>query len=86
MKYVSPEEAKSASGLRLSFVADVSSPWGEAVKGMLNVKNIPFTATLYRVGDPNNQALVEWTGADTAPSACMRMKRPALVGRKFSCC
>ena len=76
MKYVSVEEAKNASGLRLSFVADVPSSWGEAVKGMLKVKNIPFTATLYRVGDPSNKALVEWTGVDSAPSAMYEDEAP----------
>ena len=41
---------------------------GEALKGMLKYKNIPCAATLYQVGDPANQALVEWTGEDSAPS------------------
>ena len=76
MKYVSLEEAKSASGLRLSFVANAPSPWGEAVKGMLKVKNIPFTATLYNSGDPANKALVEWTGEDSAPSAMYEDEAP----------
>ena len=42
MQFVSLEEAKQASGLRLTFVANAPSPWGEAVKGMLKVKNIPL--------------------------------------------
>ena len=76
MKFVSLEEAKQASGLRLTFVADAPSPWGEAVKGMLKVKNIPFTATLYNSGDPSNKALVEWTGEDSAPSAMYEDEAP----------
>jgi len=59
MEFVTLEEAKQASGLRLTFVANAPSPSGEAVKGMLKVKNIPFTATLYNSGDLSNKALVE---------------------------
>lgn len=76
MQFVSLEEAKQASGLRLTFVANAPSPWGEAVKGMLKVKNIPFTATLYNSGDPANKAVVEWTGEDSAPSAMYEDEAP----------
>lgn len=77
MQFVSTEEAKQASGLRLAFVANAPSPWGEAVKGMLKVKDIPFTATLYMPGDPAaNKALVEWAGEDSAPSAMYNDEAP----------
>jgi len=68
MDYVSVEEAKNAAGLRATFVANAPSPWGEALKGMLKYKGIPYTATLYQVGASSNQALIEWTGEDSAPS------------------
>ena len=77
MQFVSPEEAKQASGLRLTFVANAPSPWGEAVKGMLKTKDIPCTAALYMPGDPAaNKALVEWTGEDSAPSAMYEDEAP----------
>ena len=77
MQFVSLEEAKQASGLRLTFVANAPSPWGEAVKGMLKTKDIPCTAALYMPGDPAaNKALVEWTGEDSAPSAMYEDEAP----------
>lgn len=77
MQFVSCEEARQASGLRMAFVANAPSPWGEAAKGMLKVKDIPVTATLYMPGDPAaNKPLVEWTGEDSAPNAMFEDEAP----------
>jgi glutathione S-transferase len=66
MQWVSLEEARDASGLRLVTVGGVPSPWGEAAKGVLHVKKIPFVAT--RLSD-DRKGVFEWTGSKSAPVA-----------------
>ena len=42
--YISPEEVAQRRGLRMVVVGNVPSPWGEAAKGILHTKNIPWSA------------------------------------------
>ena len=44
IEYVSVEEAISRPGLRMVVVGGVPSPWGEAAKGILHIKRIPWCA------------------------------------------
>ena len=44
MQIVGFEEARRRPGLRLVYVPGVPSPWGEAAKGILHLKKIPFVA------------------------------------------
>ncbi len=37
--YISVEEARARSGLRMVVVGNVPSPWGEAAKGILHIKS-----------------------------------------------
>jgi len=64
MQIVDVEEAKQRSGVRLVYVAGVPSPWGEAAKGILHVKQIPFVAVRMNPGD---RAIAKWTGETSAP-------------------
>ena len=57
--YVEFEEAREAPGLRMIVVMGVPSPWGEAAKGILHVKNIPWKAVRL---DQGNDAMAEWAG------------------------
>jgi hypothetical protein len=41
-QYVSVDEAIKRSGVRMVVVGGVPSPWGEAAKGILHVKNIEW--------------------------------------------
>ena len=43
-EYISTEEAIAADGLRMVVVSNVPSPWGEAAKGILHMKSIPWKA------------------------------------------
>ena len=43
-QYVSVDEAIKRSGVRMVVVGGVPSPWGEAAKGILHVKNIAWAA------------------------------------------
>jgi glutathione S-transferase len=66
MEFVDLAEAKRRRGLRLVVVPGIPSPWGEAAKGILHVKQIPFAAVRL---DPGNAELAAWTGQRSAPVA-----------------
>ncbi len=46
----------------------VPGPWGEAAKGMFQVKGIPFARVAQRGGQPNSE-IEAWTGQSNAPQA-----------------
>ena len=66
VEYIDLEQARAAKGLRMVVVTGVPSPWGEAAKGILHVKQIPWKAVKLEAG---NAALVEWTKDRSAPVA-----------------
>jgi len=66
VEYVDFEAARAASGLRMVVVPGVPSPWGEAAKGILHVKRIPWLAVRL---DQANEAMAEWTGERSGPVA-----------------
>lgn len=59
-------EARKRDGIKLVISVGFPGPWGEAAKGMLHVKNIPFVRVRQVPGTENKQ-LVEWTGLSNAP-------------------
>jgi len=58
-EYVSVEEAVQRPGLRMIVVGNVPSPWGEAAKGILHIKQIPWVAVRLAY---DSEALKTWTG------------------------
>jgi glutathione S-transferase len=62
--YLSVEQAISARGLRMVVVGGVPSPWGEAAKGILHIKRIPFAAVRLVY---DSDALRKWAGQLTGP-------------------
>jgi hypothetical protein len=68
MKYITVEEAKSASGLRLVLTGGLPAPWSEGAKGVFRARNVDYIPVLQKGGAPN-EALVEWTGHRNAPTA-----------------
>ena len=71
--YVPAEEAMARPGLRMVVVGGIPSPWSEAAKGILHVKQIPWTAVRLAYDNP---ALFEWTGQKNAPVAIHDNERP----------
>ena len=83
-QYVSVDEAIKRSGVRMVVVGGVPSPWGEAAKGILHVKNIEWAAVRLVY---DSEPLKEWTGqrsvrardyddiAASAASAARRLSR-----------
>jgi len=66
VEYFDFEEARQRRGLRMVVVPGVPSPWGEAAKGILCVKEIPYAAVKL---DQGNAAMAEWTGERGGPVA-----------------
>ncbi len=73
LTYVSTQEAMTRDGLRMVVVGNIPSPWGEAAKGILNVKGIDWAAVRLDYGD---EALKAWTGQRSGPVAIYNDERP----------
>jgi glutathione S-transferase len=73
IEVVSVEEAKQRSGLRVVMVGMVPSPWGEAAKGILHHKKIPYVAARLSI---EGAAVKAWTGHDSAPIAVYENEAP----------
>jgi len=73
VEFVEVEEAKRRGGLRMSCVGGVPSPWGEAAKGILHVKKIPWVGVRL---SPAASELIEWTGQASAPVAMYEDEAP----------
>ena len=63
-QYVSAAEAIARRGLRMVVVGKVPSPWGEAVKGILHVKQLDFAAVRLAYDD---EVLKSWAGQLSGP-------------------
>ncbi len=73
IEFVDLAQAKARSGLRMSCVAGVPSPWGEAAKGILQVKKIPWVGVRLV---PGHADLAKWTGQTSAPVAMFEDEAP----------
>lgn len=73
VEFVEFEAARDRDGLRMVVVSGVPSPWGEAAKGILHTKRIPWVAVRL---DPANAALAEWAGERSGPVAVYDREPP----------
>jgi len=73
VEYVDLETARKADGLRMVVVSGVPSPWGEAAKGILHAKRIPWLAVRL---DQSSDAMAEWTGERSGPVAIYADEAP----------
>jgi glutathione S-transferase len=73
LKFVSVEEARAATGLRLVLAGNIPSPWSEAAKGCFDVKGIDYLGVRQRIGDTETRA---WTGHHNAPVAMFGSEPP----------
>ena len=68
MEYMTVEEAKRATGLRLVLTQGVPGPWGESAKALFDLKGVPYRPVA-QMGGAGNEELVAWTGHRNAPIA-----------------
>lgn len=76
-EYVNIEQAVTMSGLRVVLPPGIPGPWGEAVKGILYVKKIPFTRVRHDRADYT--PLIRWTAQSSAPVMVYNDERPRSV-------
>jgi len=72
---VSISAARTLPGLRLLVLQGVPSPWSQAAKAILRVKQLPYTLVHRDAGDPPG-ALEAWTGQSSFPAAMYEDERP----------
>ncbi len=78
LDYLTVEEARGRSGLRLVITQGIPAPWGLAGRALFEVKKIPFAAVAQLPGG-ENEALVAWTGHNSAPVAMLDDERPRAI-------
>ena len=66
VNYIDFKQAKDQEGLRMVVVGGLPSPWGEAAKGILHIKKIPW-AGIYH--NPHDKEMANWTSSNSAPVA-----------------
>lgn len=66
MEYISVDEARALSGLRLVLVKAMPSPWSLAARAIFDLKGIEYTAAAQYVGQENPE-LLAWSGHSNAP-------------------
>src|ERR1700758_1249755 len=72
-QYIGVDEARSRKGLRMVVVGQVPSPWGEAAKGILHIKDIPWVAVRLAY---DSEQLDKWAGQRSGPVAIYENERP----------
>ena len=73
IEYVDLDQARKSDGLRMVVVPRVPSPWGEAAKGILHVKQIPWLAVRL---DQGSAEMADWTGQRSGPVAMYQNEAP----------
>jgi len=81
-EYVSVEEAMQRDGLRMVVVDSTPSPWGEAAKGLLHIKNIEWATMRLNHG---SEILSAWPGQQGGPVAFYNNEKAVPVGLKYCC-
>ena len=78
LSYVAVEEARGLKGLRLVLTQGIPAPWGMAARVLYEIKKIPFVAVIQQAGAAN-EALIAWTGHNSAPVAMYDDERPRAI-------
>ncbi|MCC6709006.1 MAG: hypothetical protein IT492_15730 [Gammaproteobacteria bacterium] len=75
MKFLSVAELIKRPGLRLVLVQGAPSPWGQAVKAMMEYKGLEF-AVAPQIPGAENSELVAWAGVNSGPVVAWNDGRP----------
>jgi glutathione S-transferase len=72
---VSLSAARDLPGVRLAMLRAIPSPWGQAAKGIFEIKALPFVRAYQGPEDPDG-LLREWTGQESFPVVAYERERP----------
>ena len=75
MEYLTVEQARNLSGLRLVLTRGVPGPWSEAAKALFKLRAVDYVPVQQKAGDPNPE-LVQWTRHRNAPIALYENEAP----------
>lgn len=73
-EYIEVEKAVTMPGVRVTLPPGIPGPWGEAVKGILHVKRIPYIKVRHDLVD--QAPLVRWTAQASTPVVVYNDERP----------
>ncbi len=65
-EFISVDEARVQSGMRVVCAPGIPGPWAEAIKGILDVKKIPYTRANFEIGG-DHAALIAWSAQASVP-------------------
>jgi len=74
INYLDFDQTQQQTGLRMVVVKGLPSPWGEAAKGILHIKQLEWSACYH---DPRSREMSAWTGSRSAPVAIYNNEAPA---------
>ena len=74
-EYVSVAEARKQSGMRMVLAQGIPGPWAEGIRGILDVKKIPYTRGLFEIGS-DHADLIAWTAQASAPAIAWNDELP----------
>ena len=75
MEYLTIEEARTQSGLRLVLTRGAPGPWSEAAKAVFTLRNVDYVP-VQQIAGGQNPELVEWTRHRNAPIALYENEAP----------
>ncbi len=65
-EFVSIAEARAATGMRLIVAEKIPGPWAEGIRGVLEVKKIPYLRGRFEL-DSDHADLIAWTAQASVP-------------------
>ena len=74
-EYVSVAEARKQSGMRMVLGQGIPGPWAEGIRGILDVKKIPYTRGLFEIGS-DHADLIAWPAQASAPAIAWNDELP----------
>jgi glutathione S-transferase len=77
-EYIDVQQARTMPGLRLVLTPGVPGPWGEAAKGILHIKKLPYVKARQELGG-ENLPLKDWTAQTRAPVMIWNNERPRSI-------
>ncbi|MEM7542532.1 MAG: hypothetical protein AAF384_13260, partial [Pseudomonadota bacterium] len=69
------EEAREMNGMRLIVAEGLPGPWAEGIKGILDVKKIPYVCGRFEVGG-DHSTLIDWSAQASVPVIAYNDEHP----------
>ena len=74
-EYVTIPEARTTSGMRLIVAEKLPGPWAEGIRGLLEVKKIPYIRGRFDMNS-DHADLIDWTAQSSVPVIAWNGEQP----------